>query len=84
MPSEELIFHRTNQQSCVWFVGPNIALSELADTVQYNVEVIQSLADTFFNDTTKEELLGGLAPVQNALAPFNSKGNKMVELKEVT
>ncbi|KXJ07946.1 hypothetical protein AC249_AIPGENE7012 [Exaiptasia diaphana] len=61
---------KLNTKNCEWLLRPNVALSEYAQTIQENLQIVQN--STVFTDDVKESLQTKLAPLEQTLQNLNS------------
>jgi hypothetical protein len=40
-PTEQIVYRRIKPESCEWLVRPKVAISEMAETIQQNLEVLE-------------------------------------------
>ena len=71
LPDEDLVFHRTKPESCEWYGRPNVAISELSETIAANLAKIESADSPVLSADAKEAIVEQLTPVKVALEPFN-------------
>ena len=72
-PKPELVFHRTTPKSCEWYLRPQTALSELAQTVVANHQVVDNSDSEMWNPTWKEKYLTKISEIADLLKPFDIK-----------
>ena len=82
LPDEELVFHRTNPESCEWYTRPNVAISELSETIEENLAKIRTTSSPVLSGEAKEAILENLVPLEEALKPFNARGGERHATKE--
>ena len=74
-PDSNLVFHRTKPDTCEWYTRPNIAVSELAETVHENLKIMQQDDASILSTSAKECIEQHLAPLAQILQPFNAKAS---------
>ena len=75
MPSKEKTLSRLQPEGCEWLRRPNIAISELAATMQGNTDLLKEKAD-FFTTESLASFFKNVEPLLTQLTPFQ-KGSPM-------
>ena len=70
IPSKEKTLSRLQPEGCEWLRRPNIAMSELAATMQGNTDLLKEKAD-FFTTDNLVSLLKSVDPLLPQLLPFH-------------
>lgn len=64
------ILAKLNGKNCEWLLRPNVAISECAQTVQENMDIVQN--STIFSNEVKQSLDAKLAPLNETFNHLNS------------
>lgn len=66
-PKEEAILKRVHDFNCEWLQRPNIAISELAQTLRENLPLLQQYSGTIFMPEFVQDLASRLEPLKGVL-----------------
>ena len=58
---------------CEWFCRPEVALSEMSETLETNLSLLTDIRSNLFNEEIIEQLQRKLGPLVQALKPFNRR-----------
>ena len=72
-PREEAVLKRLHDFNCEWLNRPNIALSELAQTVRENIPLLKQYRDTVLVPDFLDEYLAYFEPLKDALSRLDNK-----------
>ena len=72
-PKEESILSRLHDFNCEWLQRPNVAISEMAQTLRENIALIRQYSGTIFRPEFVEDFLG---PLESLSASFSRLDNK--------
>ena len=79
VPDDETISRRTNQVSCEWFLRPDIAMSEFAESITANLKILQKDNLKLVKKAKFSTIANGIAPMLEALDRLNKKPKKQNE-----
>ena len=72
-PKEEAILKRLHDFNCEWLQRPNIAISELAQTLRENLPLLQQYSGTIFMPEFVDNLASRLEPLKDVLSRLDNK-----------
>lgn len=72
-PKEEAILKRVHDFNCEWLQRPNIAISELAQTLRENLPLLQQYSGTIFMPDFVDDLASRLEPPKDVLSRLDNK-----------
>ena len=72
-PKEETIPKRVHDFNCEWLQRPNIAISELAQTLRENLPLLQQYSGTIFMPEFVEDLASHLELLRDVLSRLDNK-----------
>lgn len=72
-PKEEAILKRVHDFNCEWLQRPNIAISELAQTLRENLPLLQQYSGTIFMPEFVQDLASRLEPLKGVLSRLDNK-----------
>ena len=72
-PREDAILKRLHDFNCEWLNRPNIAISELAQTVRENIPLLKQYKETVLVPDFIDEYLGYFEALQDALSRLDNK-----------
>ena len=72
-PKEEAILKHVHDFNCEWLQRPNIAISELAQTLQENLPLLQQYSGTIFMPDFVDDLASCLEPLKDVLSRLDNK-----------
>ena len=70
------ILKRLHDFNCEWLQRPNIALSELAQTIRENLPLLQQYSGTIFMPEFVEDLASRMEPLQDVLSRLDNKDKR--------
>lgn len=74
-PDHETIMKRLHGMSCEWLKRPKVAMSELAATLNENMQLLQDNSGQLINDMAVENLKTAMQPMHNSLLKLNTRNN---------
>lgn len=72
-PKEEAILKRVHDFNCEWLQRPNIAISELAQTLRENLPLLQQYSGTIFTPEFVEDIASRFEPLRDVLSRLDNK-----------
>ena len=72
-PREDAVLKRLHDFNCQWLQRPNIALSELAQTLRENMPLLQQYSGTIFVPEFLDDLLRYFEPMVDVLSRLDNK-----------
>ena len=72
-PKEEAILKRVHDFNCEWLQRPNIAISELAQTLREKIPLLQQYSGTIFMPEFVDDLASRLEPLKDVLSRLDNK-----------
>lgn len=73
VPREDAILKRLHDFNCEWLNRPNIAISELAQTVRENIPILKQYKETVLVPDFIDEYLGFFEPLEDILSRLDNK-----------
>ena len=68
-----MVFNRVHSGYCEWFCRPEVALSEMSETLETNLPLLTDIGSNLFNEEIIEQLQRKLGPLVQALKPYNRR-----------
>ena len=72
-PKEEAILKRVHDFNCEWLQRPNIAISELAQTIRENLPLLQQYSATIFMPEFVKDLVSCFEPLPDVISRLDNK-----------
>ena len=72
-PKEDAILKRVHDFKCEWLQRPNIAISELAQTLRENLPLLQQYSGSIFMPEFVQDLASRLEPLKDVLSRLDNK-----------
>lgn len=78
-PKEEAILSRVHNFNCEWLQRPNMAISEMTQTIRENIPLIRQYSGTIFVPEFVQDLLQLLQSLSAALSRLDNKDKSTTE-----
>ena len=82
-PSEETVLKRVKPNSCEWLKRPKVAMSEMAETLTANMDMLATKESPLLSKSGVKSYKAKLAPLMKNLEHFNSKNETKLTQSDV-